>query len=190
MISDRYAKDYKLQESVDQEGHVSFAYGYEGPAYRGEQDKRISGRVTLYAAAGWIFYVAAMLPFSFAMHTLPIALSFVFTAIPLWMLARVAVLLGRVRRHAGTVLHRKEADLLTNTYPPSALFTFLLPAICLTGEAVRALTGREMVPGDALFCVFAVLLCVTGILSFRLRRQVQQLRQLPADAASPEKQKQ
>jgi len=175
MTPDRYAKDYKLTETVDENGQTGFTYMYSGPLYAPVRNIKMSRQILTGTAAGWVCFIAALLPPSHAMHVIWISLPFVFTAIPLWMLARVVLLLKKAER-GSCFLKKKEADLLTNTYPAAAMFTFVLPGLALIGQ-LAALAGRKWIlPGDPVFTACAMILCIAGFCLFRLRPRTEKVK--------------
>ena len=192
MTPDRYAKDYKLVETVDQSGKTGFAYAYSGSLYALVKDVKKSRRILAGTVVGWICFIVALLPSSHAMHVIWISIPFVFTAIPLWMLLKVVLLLLRTRRSSGKeqgggartrdgddgfLLRNKEADLLTNTYPAASMFAFVLSAVALIGQGIALARGQWILPGDAVFAVCAALVCAAGIVLFRTRPQVTKVKE-------------
>lgn len=181
MTPDRYAKDYILDETTDENGQVSFQYNYHGPVYKLTADQRLNRRVWLLTFLSWLLFVTAMLPKSHAMHVWYVSLPFAFTAIPLWLMAGIALFLKRCGgRDEGrndrlqtylqeTILRRKEADLINNTWPAAAGFIFVLPAICVAGQAAGLLRGSWILPGDVLFTLEAALLSTVGSILFKKR---------------------
>ena len=95
MTPDRYAKDYILDETTDENGQVSFQYNYHGPVYKLTADQRLNRQVRLLTCLSWLLFVTAMLPKSHAMHVWYVSLPFAFAAIPLWLMARIALFLRR-----------------------------------------------------------------------------------------------
>ena len=197
MTPDRYAKDYKLVETVDQSGKTGFAYAYSGSLYAPVNDVKKSRRILAGTVVGWICFIVALLPLSHAMHVIWISIPFAFTAIPLWMLLRIVLLLGRTQCFSGkkqdggahmreegegSLLRSKEADLLTNTYPAAAMFSFVLPALALTGQGIALARGQWTLPGDAVFAVCAALVCAAGIVLFRTRPQTVKVKEPQAQA--------
>lgn len=170
MALNRYRQDYELSETFDEKGRVRTSASYIGKAYvfSGGSGlvKRKSRRLCAFTAGAWICFIGAMIPASAAMHALYIALPFVFTAIPLWLMTEICVKLLRIKEP----MERREAELFTNRYPPACGAVFLLPFFALTGEIVRILAGGSKVPGDIVFSVAAALLCADGAVCFRMRK--------------------
>ena len=171
MARNRYVRDYRILETVDERGRIKADYEYIGKEYYflcgGAAAARETRKAFALCAAGWICFLGAMLPVSAAMHTLYVALPFIFTALPLGMLT--ALVMSALR--LSETLEHRFADRLENSYPVRALFTAALPAAALAGEAVRLLTDRSLaVTGDAVFCVFALLLSVCGGALFSRRK--------------------
>ncbi|MBO7709373.1 MAG: hypothetical protein J6S83_02825 [Lachnospiraceae bacterium] len=181
MTPDRYAKDYILDEQTDERGQVSFQYNYHGPVYKLTADLRLKRRTWFLTFAAWLLFIAAMLPRSHAMHVWYVSLPFAFTAIPLWLMARIALFLrqpgetdtdrGNSSQACGQayILKRKEADLINNTWPAAAGSILVLPAICVIGQVICLLRGKWILPGDALFSLAAAALGAAGFFLFRKR---------------------
>ena len=171
MTPDRYANDYKLTETVDEKGQSEFSYTYAGPVYSLRKDTGKSRQILICTIAGWICFLAALIPNSVAMRVFYISLPFVFAVLPLWFLARTGIFLIRELRgnDRSFSMKRKEADLINNTFPAAAFFCIVLPGISLIGQIVSLARGRWVIPGDVIFTICAAALAGLGIFLFRHR---------------------
>lgn len=182
MARDKYIKDYRLLESIDQRGRLRVDYEYAGDYYRFTAGQGAAARQLRRTLAlcvlGWGSFLAALLPQSTAMRTLYVSLPFAFSALPLGMLTALVF----SQRKAAEPMEHPAADRLTNSLPPRALFTALLPAAALAGEGVRLLAGPgDLLPGDGIFALGALGLTVCGALAFAGRKA------LTAEKIPPEK---
>ena len=124
-------------------------------------------------AAGWGLYIAAMVLPSTAMRRLYCALPMLFTAVPLFLTTDYALTLRGL--DPTKELEHRHADLMSNRYPPAALFAAAFPAFALAGELVSLVTGASMLTGDVLFVICCAGLVVTGRYLFA-RRNVPELK--------------
>ena len=76
MAAKRYQNDYRLDVRFEKSGKVSQSYTYIGRdwyfAASAETAGKMKKRLFLLVPAGWICFVAALVPVSAAMHTLPV----------------------------------------------------------------------------------------------------------------------
>ena len=167
MSRNRYVGDYRIVESIDGRGRVRSDYEYIGAPWVYAEDARVvraaRSRVAACCAIGWLSWIAALIPLSSAMRALYVALPFAFAAIPLALTAGTAVSLFREREP----FERRHADRLENRAPAGTFFTALPDVIALVGEAVIALRGVELLPGDAVFAGCAAVMVACAILCHR-----------------------
>lgn len=169
MAQNRYIKDYRLVETVDERGRIRTDYEYiaepwyyeNGP----EWPRRAKKTALLLCAAGWLAFLGALLPNSRGMHTLFVSMPFVFAALPLGLLTET--LISAVPK-AEPFEHR-QADKLTNRYPVVSLAAAALPLISLLGELINLLRGYVLNGGDILFSLCAAILSACGFAAFSLR---------------------
>jgi len=171
MARNKYVKDYRILESVDRRGRIKAESEYIGEKYyftSGQETARRQGKRALaLCALGWLFFVGAMLPSSGGMRTVYVSLPFVFSALPLGMLTALTAETLPLREP----LEHRHADKLENGYPVRALFTAVMPALSLLGEAVKLFVSREnMTPGDGIFALCALALAACGGRLFSKRR--------------------
>ena len=167
MSRNRYVGDYRIVESIDERGRVRSDYEYIGApwvyAADGQTVKAARMRVAACCAAGWLAWVVALLPVSAAMRALVIALSFAFAALPLALATGIAVSLFREK----PPFEHRHADRLENRAPACTFFVALLVGVALIGEAVNALRGAQLLPGDGVFAVCAAVLVACAIFCHR-----------------------
>ena len=167
MSRNRYVGDYRIVESIDGRGRVKSDYEYIGAPYVYAGDaasvKAARVRVALCCMVGWAAWLAALIPVSTAMRALCIALPFAFAAPPLALASGTAIGLFRQKEP----FEHRHADRLENRAPACTFFVALLSAVALVGEAVNALRGVALLPGDAVFSAGAALLTACAILCHR-----------------------
>jgi len=167
MSRNRYVGDYRIVESIDARGRVRSDYEYIGApwVYAADAQAVRSARTRAAAccAAGWLAWAVALLPVSTAMRMLVIALSFAFAALPLALATGVVVSLFREK----PPFEHRHADRLENRAPACTFFIALLGSIALAGEAVNALRGAELLPGDGVFAACAAMLVACAVVCHR-----------------------
>ncbi len=167
MSRNRYVGDYRIVESIDERGRVRSDYEYIGApwvyAADGQTVKAARRRVAACCAVGWLAWVAALLPVSAAMRALVIALAFAFAALPLALASGIAVSLFREK----PPFEHRHADRLENRAPACTFFVALLGGVALIGEAVNALRGAELLPGDGVFAICAAVLVACAVVCHR-----------------------
>ena len=179
MAAKRYQNDYRLDVRFEKSGKVSQSYTYIGRdwyfAASAETAGKMKKRLFLLVPAGWICFLAALVPVSAAMHTLPVALVFAVTAVPLMLLTDFTLGL----RHMQEPLERRQADRLNNRYPAAAFFIILFPGLALAGEAVNVLRRVPLYAGDAVFGLAAALLACAGLCAWRWRHCLEAVEREP-----------
>lgn len=172
LARNQYAKDYRLIETVDAKGRIHTDYEYIGPEYYFQQSprqvRRELGLRLLLCLAGWVCFVAAMVPDSRSMRTVYVSLPFAFTALPLALTTGVVFQL----RRAPQPMEHRFAHKLENRYPPAALAWTLLPGLSAVCSAAGWLAGAERNGGDGVFLVCALLTALWGCLCFLGRRRL------------------
>ena len=159
-MRNRYNQDYRLLEEFREDGRIRTDYEYIGKPYRfqkarGEVEK--AKKRALTAAALAVFaYIAAMIPYSFAMHRLWIALPFAAQIVPLFLMLELLTGMPAGKE----TLERREAERGNNRYPALAVILCFFSGAALFGDLIRILTERTAAAGDAVFTV-----CLTGILA-------------------------
>ena len=163
----RYVGDYHLADSLDERGKIRTEVEYVGGLYSFLQSEEIVRRAKRHffclCAAGWLAYIAALIPVSAATRAFYSAVPFVFIAVPLGLLTATAVEIYPLKER---FIHRY-ADRMDNRYPAGAAFVMILSAVSLAGEMVNIIRGLELRRGDWLFSGCALLLFLTGRLFFR-----------------------
>ena len=173
MSRNRYVGDYRIVESIDGRGRVKSDYEYIGApwvyAADGQTVKTARMHVAACCAFGWLAWVIALLPLSAAMRVLVVALSFVFAALPLALATGIAVSLFGEK----PPFEHRHADRLENRAPACTFFVALLGGVALAGEAVNALRGAELLPGDGVFAACAAVLVACAIFCHRQWQRLQ-----------------
>ena len=181
MSRNRYVGDYRLVESIDGRGRIRTDYEYIGAPYvfaEGDDAARRALRIAAgLCAVGWAAFVAALLPVSAAGRTFYVCLPFAFEALPLGFMA--ATIFETLRTKPP--FEHRHADRLENRCPACSFFAVLLAAVALLGEAISALRGVEMLPGDIVFCLGAAVVLACGAACHRLWKRA---RCRKADAAA------
>ena len=158
MARNKYVRDYRLVENIDERGRVRTETEYIGDYFwfvDGPAAAREKKNAVILCVAGWIAFILALAPYSAGMRTMYVSLPFAFTALPLGMLTELAVSNARAKEP----LEHHQADKLRNSYPPRAVATAVLPCAALAGELVRLVLDRSgMGWGDAVFS-----LCAAGV---------------------------
>ena len=167
MSRNRYVGDYHLADTVDDRGKIRTEVEYTGGLYSFSQDPETVSRTKvkslLLCAAGWLAYIAAMIPVSAATKTFYSAIPFVLTGVPLALLSGTAAAVFPLKER---FIH-KYADRIENRWPASAAFIVILAGIALLGETVNLIRGLKMTSGDLLFAFCAPALILTGVLAYR-----------------------
>ena len=173
MARNKYVKDYRLVESVDERGRIRVESEYIGRYYVFRADApTISAekkRLGALCAVSWLTYIGAMIPISAAMRTYYISLPFVLAALPLGMLSASVAALPT----DGSPMVHSTADKIANSLPPRALFAALLSALAFAAQLVRlAFTRKGLWPGDGIFCLGAAVTAFCGWRIFSRRKNL------------------
>lgn len=170
MARNKYTADYRLIEHFDEKGRVKVSYEYIGDPYRftePEETVRREKKICLGAViAGWIFFIAALIPYSEAMHRLWIALPYAASAVPLFMLTELILTVWRAQEP----LERRIHDQLENLYPARLAILMMFSGISALLAAVNFILSPEKVYGDFIFCMCSCLLCAGAACLFRRRK--------------------
>lgn len=172
MPQNRYAKDYRLVETVNERGRIRTDVEYIGGPYRYAAGLNAAMRARrlciALCAAGWLALVGGMLPNSEGMHRWYVSLPYIFAALPLGLLTDT-LLFSAPRREP---FERRQADRLQNRWPPAAIAAGLLPCVSLIADGVRMLSGGAANGADAVLCLCAALCAGCAWALFSLRRRL------------------
>ena len=170
MSRNKYIRDYRLVETIDEGGRIRTGTEYIGPEYRYAGDAasvdRARRTARVQCAAGWIAYFLGLLPNSVPMRTIWVSMPYIFAAVPL---ALVTGTVFSAPAGNGSLEHR-QADRLENRYPPASLATAVLAGISLPGTLIAVLRAGAGSSADAVFALCAAALCAVGIVLFIKRR--------------------
>lgn len=170
MAMNRYVKDYRLVETVDERGRIRTELEYIGDRYEYVSDKHSlkNNRIIVFVTCilAWLGYIVALIPVSVSMHTIYISMPFLFTALPLAIMTEILI----TAPNGSKVLEHRQADKLSNRYPAAAVFIIILAGFPFAVGLIRSLVSGDNVVGDILFLVCAALITACGILLFIKRR--------------------
>ena len=170
MAKNRYIKDYRIVETVNERGRIRSDYEYIGQPYyfvaKAETISRVKKTLAALCVLAWIAWICAMLPDNTAMRTWYVSFPFAFAAIPLFLMADLALPLLRLRQP----MEHRTADKLENRWPPRCLAAAILSGLALLGEAVNLMRGLPMKGGDGIFTLCALLVLLCSALCFRERK--------------------
>ena len=169
MAIDRYTKDYRLKDSIDERGRIRTEMEYIGKDYvfsSGLKTARNTGkRLSFLCAVSWLSFFAALSLPSTAGHALYALLPCVFLALPLWLLSTVAFSALQVKE---PFAHR-EADRFTMRLPAAGTFAAVLSfAAVLGGAGCLVLGNNPALPGDWVFLGSNLICFFCAILSKKL----------------------
>ena len=127
MARKKYARDYRLNESLDERGRIRTEAEYIGVYYRyvsGAETARGALKTLLgFTVLAWALFLCSLLPHSTASLTMYVMLPYLFTALPLGMMTAALLQL----RAAGERLDHRTADLAGERVPACSLWMLLLP---------------------------------------------------------------
>lgn len=159
MVTRKYLKDYRLEDSLDERGRLRTRAVYVGGDYVFSMPQRAGKRqrwtILLLNVACWLLFFGALLPSSTASYTLYCVLPFVACVLTLlYESAAVGSLMT-----AKEPLKREQADRLSGRLPTTALLTLIFSGVALGGCGVIALRAwGTLLWGDAVFAAAAALL--------------------------------
>lgn len=157
MSSRKYAKDYRLSDTLDERGRIRTETEYVGAIYcfieGNETARKALCRMLMFTGLGTLCFMVSLLPLSAASLTLYVMLPYLFSALPLALLLAA---LFRLRR-AGVKLDHRTADQANERVPACCLWLLILPGVSLLGEGIALTIGYgTFLPGDALFLAGAL----------------------------------
>jgi len=171
-VNKKYARDFHLEESLDDRGRMRKTVTYAGGDYVFEDPAAASGqnraRVAVLAALCWPLFLAPLIPVTRAGKLVYAVLPFAGNILAIGALSMSAYTLLR----AGEVMCREQAEKLSRRLPASAFFVTLLSGIAALSVAFTALfLWKSLRPADALFLACATALCALGAVLLRLCRK-------------------
>ena len=157
MARKKYARDYRLNESLDERGRIRTEAEYIGVYYRyvsGTEAARSALKTLLgMTVLAWALFLCSLLPHSTASLTMYVMLPYLFAALPLGMMTAALLQL----RAAGERLDHRTADLAGERVPACCLWLLLLAGVSLLGEGIALCFGPgRFLPGDAVFLFCAI----------------------------------
>ena len=172
MARNRYLKDYRIVETVDERGRIRSSYEYIGRDYfftaGAEKIRRAKRLVPGLTVVSLLLWIGALLPNSQAMRTWYTSFPFAFLVLPLAMLLDQSWSLYRCKEP----MEHRTADRLSNVYPPRCLAAAVLAGLVLIGQAVNLIRGLPMRPGDLIFSLCDALILGAALALFRERKNL------------------
>lgn len=171
MAKGKYSRDYRLIEEFKENGRVRTGYEYIGDPWffqfdtkTVETEKKKSLVFILVIAAAFII---ALIPYSNMMHRLWIALPFVVTAIPIFMMGDLVISMQKWK----DPMEHRNADKLNNSFPPRALAIAYLSVISLIAEIVFLVMNGLQCTGDAVMPACTAVIFWSSLMLFRSREK-------------------
>lgn len=172
MSRKRYVKDYRILETIDERGRVSTGTEYIGKHYSfvsgGAALRRDKGLALGSCAIAWLLLLGPLLPRSFAMQAIYVALPFVFCALPLGIATDILLTLC----FAKEPLEHRHADKIGERYPAAILAALSLCGASLLGQLLRVILAGGMVGGDWCFFICAPLLLADCLYLFGFKEKL------------------
>ena len=169
MAIDRYSKDYRLNDSLDERGRIRTEAEYIGKHFRFRRSgaaRQAAKKTLALCVLAWIGFLAALYPVSDVGRALYAVLPCAFTALPLWMLTATAASALRVKEP----FVRREQERFTVRFPAAALLAAILPGLALLGGGLRMLFGAvEHLGGDIVFLAGNAAVLLAAILCRQFR---------------------
>ena len=167
MARKKYARDYRLSDTLDERGRIRTETEYIGAFYRFSEyaaARTALKRMLLFSSLGALCFFLSLLPRSTASLTLYVMLPYLFTALPFGLLITSLLRL----RSMGERLDHRSADLANERVPGCCFWLMLLPALSLLGELTAlTLCRKAFLPGDGLFLAGALGVGICGLLCAR-----------------------
>ncbi len=173
MAKNKYAADYRLIEEFDSRGRVRVSLEYIGKDYRyahgADRVRKHLKRCLAACAAAWLFFIAAIIPYTESMHQLSAALPYAFSALPLGMLTSFTLSLRGVKEP----LEHRTSDRIENDYPAYCMALLLMQSITFmtasAGMIFRFFRGQMPVTGD--FCFLSCCVFILAAAAFLLKKR-------------------
>ena len=126
MSRNKYVKDYRLYQYFDEKGKVHSRTEYAGAHFEyvrePSQMKRDFRLLLLCCAAGWLLFIASLIPVTAALHRVCFSLPFAFCAVPLWFVSTALFTFYR----AEPPLTRRESDIVFRRLKPVSIVYMVL----------------------------------------------------------------
>lgn len=172
MVSRKYVKDYRLEDSLDARGRFRSKAVYIGGDYGFERPEQATARAkwTVFGLSfgSCLLFIGALLPNSLAARTMYCVLPLAASAVPLaiGMMGAYALVTAR------EPFRREQADKISQRLPIAALLTLIFSGVALLGFCGMALFSEGvMLPGDAVFAALSAGLAVASALLLWLSRR-------------------
>lgn len=172
MVSRKYIKDYKLEDSLDARGRIRSKAVYIGGDYGFERPDQASTKakwtVLGLNLGAWLLFIGALLPNSLAARTMYCVLPLAAAALPLALGTMGAYALMTTREP----MRREQADKISQRLPIASLLTLIFSGAALLGFcAMLIFSAGKALPGDAVFAALTAGLVAASALSLWLSRR-------------------
>ncbi len=169
MARGKYNRDYRLNEYFAENGRVRTDYEYIGPpcyfcADYSEVQKQMNRGLALTVLAAAAF-VIGLIPYSGMMHRLWIALPYVVTAVPVFMMGDLMLSMRKWKEP----MERRNAEKLNNSFPARSLAIAWFSLAALAGECVYLAMEGFAFTGDSVMLVCTAAVFWSALMLFRMR---------------------
>ena len=155
MFSNKYLKDYRVEEYIDEKGRTRKEAIYIGGDYSVSPPVSFRGKVLMVclAALSLFAFLGALVPMINAARRSYIMLPFVVSALPMYFViaSTVSFLFSK------EVMIRENAEKITRRLPPCAFFTLVLSGAAFLGTIISAaISWDSFIPGDFIFAALCL----------------------------------
>ena len=175
MVSRKYLKDYRVEETIDAKGRVKSEAVYIGVDYIlsppvSVGDRRLIALLTLLC---WLAFFGALLLVTRTTRAMYVILPFTATALSMYLMSEAIVFLWR----AGDVMTREKAEKISNRLPPCSIITAILALASFAGGiASTVISGGDAVSGDYIYIAISLAMSLASAVSFSKCRKVKAVR--------------
>jgi len=165
MISRKRLKDYRIDEQINDKGHVRSAAVYIGADYTLSPPVLASGKRFLFrlSVLAGLLFVGALIPATRTARLMYIILPFTFSALPIFQMAGAAGSL----LFAKDIMVRDRAEKISNRLPSCSLFTAILSGSAFSGLCITAAVSADgLITGDFIFGALSLALSLTATIIF------------------------
>ena len=161
----KYLDDYRVEEYVDEKGRTKKRAIYVGGDYKLYPAIKTGNKRLILALSIllWIPFVCALFLESRATQLFYTALPFIFTSVPIYLLAGASISLV----WHDELMTREKADKIAVRLPMCSITVAILSAVALIGLVITALfTSQEMLRGDLIFGAMSLINAAAATLIF------------------------
>jgi hypothetical protein len=172
MVSRKYIKDYKLEDSLDARGRIRSKAVYIGGDYGFERPDQATAKAKWTVLGlnliAWLLFIGALLPNSLAARTMYCVLPLAAAAFPLGLGTMGVFALMTAQEP----MRREQADKISQGLPIASLLSLIFSGAALLGFCAMAIfSPGQMLAGDAVFAALSAGLTAVSALSLWLSRR-------------------